>query len=124
MLFTDESKFQIFGTNIQQHVRRGKGKSVRYEPENTVGTTKHGGGNIMVWGDICTNGPSKLHHIEKIMDKHVYHDILVRIAVKAERHLIGHNFVYQEDNDPKHSARLNRKHLSTLEDRGTQTRME
>ena len=57
------------------------------------------------------------------MDQKVYHDILVRIAVKSGRHLIGQNFVFQEDNDPKHSARLNRNYLEKLEERGVLTRM-
>ena len=121
VLFTDESKFQIFGTNMDQYVRREVG--TRYSPENTVGTVKHGGGNVMVWGGICVNGTTKLHWIQKIMDKNVYHDILVRIAVKAGRHLIGQDYIFQEDNDPKHSARLNRNYLGKLEERGILRRM-
>ena len=121
VLFTDESKFVIYGTNMQQWIRREIGK--RHDPNNAVGTVKHGGGSVMVWGGICTNGTTILHRIEKIMDKKVYHDILVRIAVKGGRQLIGHNFIFQEDNDPKHSAKLNRNYLANLEERGILQRM-
>ena len=36
------------------------------------------------------------------MDKKVHGNILVRHAVPSGRRLIGDNFVFQEDNDPKH----------------------
>lgn len=35
---------------------------------------------------------------EGIMDKKMYHNILVRYAVPSERQLIGDNFVFREDN--------------------------
>ena len=42
--------------------------------------------------------------IEGIRTKKVYHNILVRHAVPSGRHLIGDNFVFQQDKDPKHSS--------------------
>ena len=51
VLFTDESKFQIFGTNLECYVRHEIG--TRYHPGNTVGTVKHGGGNVMVWAEFA-----------------------------------------------------------------------
>jgi hypothetical protein len=57
------------------------------------------------------------------MDQKYYHDILVRHAVPAGTKLIGPNFIFQEDNDPKHSAKLNRNFLDTKEKAGVLRRM-
>ena len=58
----------------------------------------------MVWGSISGRGVGNLVKIGGIMDKMVYHNILVRHAVPSGRRLIGDNFVFQKCNDPKHSS--------------------
>ena len=67
-------------------------------------TVKHGGGNIIIWGSISRRGAGDLVNIGGIMDKMVYHNILVRHAVPSGRRLIGYKFVFQKCNDPKHSS--------------------
>ena len=101
-LLTDESKFELFGTNRRVYVRRRKGE--RFIDDCISPTVMHGGGNSMVWGSISGTGLGSLVKIDGIMDKKVYHNILVRHAVPSGRRLIGNNFVFQEDNDPKHSS--------------------
>jgi hypothetical protein len=81
---------------------------------------KHGGGNIMVLGGISVKGVTRLKIIEGIMDKKVYHSILVRRAVPEGKKLLGKGFVYQEDNDPKHSSNLYRNYLASKEKTGRQ----
>ncbi len=80
---------------------------------------KHGGGSIMVWGGVCTNGKTKLKKIEGIMDQKVYHGILVHHAVPAGQKLIGKGFIFQEDNDPKHSSKFCRNNLTSKESAGS-----
>ena len=58
----------------------------------------------MIWGSILGRGVGDLVKIEGIMEKMVYHNILVRRAVPSGRRLIGVNFVFQKCNDPKHSS--------------------
>ena len=77
----------------------------------------------MVWGGMNAFGNSGLKNIKGIMDKKVYHKILVHHAVKEGRQLIGEKFVFQEDNDPKHSSKLCRNYLTKLEQRGVLIRM-
>jgi hypothetical protein len=46
VLFTDGSKFNIFGTDGNQYVWRKPKKEL--DPENVIPTVKHGGGQAMV----------------------------------------------------------------------------
>ena len=48
VLWTDESKFELFGTRRRVYIRRSS--SEKMLPECTVSTVKHGGGSVMVWG--------------------------------------------------------------------------
>ena len=84
-------------------------------------TVKHGGGHIMVWGSFPGGGVGDLVKIEGIMDKKVYHNIVH--ALPSGRRLIGDNFVFQEDNDPKHSSNYCRNYLRRKEAAGALTVM-
>ena len=55
------------------------------------------------------------------MNQKYYHTILRHHAILAGLHLIGQNFVFQEDNDPKHSAAYCRNYLSKKEKEGSKT---
>ncbi|OXA46682.1 Transposable element Tcb2 transposase [Folsomia candida] len=50
-------------------------------------TIKHGGGSIMVWGSMSTNGVGKLHFIDGIMNKDVYQSILQKNLLPSVRKL-------------------------------------
>ncbi|GBO11977.1 hypothetical protein AVEN_225460-1 [Araneus ventricosus] len=54
VLFADESKFNIFGSDRRIMVWRRKNEELN--PENLVGTVKYGGGGILVWGCISAPG--------------------------------------------------------------------
>lgn len=117
VLFTDESKFELFGSKRRLFVRRQPGE--RFNKSCLVPTIKHGGGSIMVWGGISTNGVTRLKRIVGIMDQKVYHSILVYTAIPEGKRLIGKGFVFQEDNDPKHASKLCRGYLEKKEKSGT-----
>ena len=70
----------------------------------------------MVWGSVCGNGVGKLIKIDGIMDKNVYHNILVRHAIPSGLEVIGHGFIYQQDNDPKHTSTLCTNYLVTKQE--------
>ena len=84
-----------FGQVRRVYVRRRKGE--RYKNECLLPTLKHGGGSIMVCGAISAAGTGDLVKIDGIMDKKVYHNILVRHGVPSGSHLIGQGFIFQED---------------------------
>lgn len=48
VLWSDESKFNLFSSDGIRYVRRPHGQ--RYNPRYQVPTVKHGGGSVMVWG--------------------------------------------------------------------------
>lgn len=48
VLWSDESKFNLFSSDGIHYVRRPPGH--RYNPKYQVPTIKHGGGSVMVWG--------------------------------------------------------------------------
>ncbi|GFX99549.1 transposable element Tc1 transposase [Trichonephila clavipes] len=48
VIFSDESKFSIFGSDRRRMVWRKPNTS--YHSKHTIPTVKHGGGSVMVWG--------------------------------------------------------------------------
>ena len=86
VLWTDESKFNRFGSDGKQYVRcpQNQELSLRY----TLKTVKHGGGNGIVWGSFswCRVGP--LHRIQGTIDQHMYKEILKNVMLPyAEENL-------------------------------------
>ena len=116
VLWTDESKFEIFGSKRRQYVRRRSNE--RYHPKCIVPTMKHGGGNILVWGCFSGHGIGDLKRIDGRMDKEMYHQILIRHGVPSGLRLVGQGFVYQQDNDPKHTAKLCKTYFDKNEAEG------
>jgi hypothetical protein len=53
------------------------------------------------------------------MDKKVYHSILVHRAIPEGKKLLGKGFVFQEDNDPKHSSLFCRNYVASKEKSGS-----
>ena len=61
VLWSDESKFEYFNQRTRIHVRRRPGE--RYKLKCMVGTVKHGGGFVLVWGSFGTAGVGDLVYI-------------------------------------------------------------
>lgn len=105
VIFSDESKFNIFGSDGKQLVWRKA--NTEFEPQNVTKTVKHGGGSLQVWGCFSAQGVGTLVFIERIMDQYVYLEILQNnLLQSAEKLGILDSFVFYQDNDPKHKARL------------------
>jgi hypothetical protein len=54
------------------------------------------------------------------MDVKMYHGILVQGVKQAKEIFKGERFYWQDDNDPKHSAKINRGYLSRKEKDGNE----
>ena len=54
MIFSDESKFNIFGSDGHRYCWRKPGQE--FDERYVQKEIKHGGGNVMVWGCIIAKG--------------------------------------------------------------------
>ena len=99
----------IFGSNRRVNVRRRVDE--RMISTCVVPKVKHGGGGVMV----CFAGDTvcDLFRIQKgTIKQHGYHSILQRYAKPSGLLLEGLSFVFQQDNDPKHTSRLCKGYLT------------
>jgi len=111
VLWTDESKFELFGNKRRQVVRRKVGES--HLAQCIAPSFKHGGGSVMVWGGFCYYGVGDLVKISGTMNKEDYHRILSQHAIPSGCRLIGTGFTFQQDNDPKHTSTICRNYLAS-----------
>ena len=118
-MWSDETKIELFGINTTHRVWRKRNDE--YNPKNTIRTVKHGGGNLMLWGCFSAKGTGWLHRIEGKMNGALYREILADNLLPSVRALkMGRGWVFQHDNDPKHTAKatkdwLKKKHIKVLE---------
>lgn len=111
VIFTDESKFNIFGHDGPAKVWRKKGQAMNVKYLRS--TIKHSGGNVMVWGCMAASGVGNLTVINGNMNKEMYLDILRGNLAESVRNLglQQNQWVFQQDNDPKHTAHIVREWL-------------
>ncbi|KAK3512236.1 hypothetical protein QTP70_001090 [Hemibagrus guttatus] len=111
VLWSDETKIELFGHNDVAFIWRKKGEA--FNPKNTIPTVKHGGGNLMFWGCFSAGGPGNLITVNGTMKKEQYIGILNNnIRQSAEKLGLGHQWTFQHDNDPKHTAKVVKKWLA------------
>lgn len=103
VLFSDESKYNLKHSDGIRRVRRPKQQ--RLNPKYCIGTTKYGGGNILVWGCFSGQGIEPIHRIEEIMDRFMYTNILKDVMLPHAEEEMPLRWRFQQDNDPKHTSR-------------------
>ena len=105
VVFSDESKFNLFGSDGKQYCRRRVGEEFR--PQNVKKTVKHGGGSLQVWGCLTWDGPGRLYRVEGRMNAVQYCSILETafIGSLTDRSLTTSGTIFQQDLDPKHTSR-------------------
>ncbi len=74
ILWSDETKINVFGTDGFKTVWRRKGEE--YKEKCLVPTVKHGGGSVLMWGCMSAAGVGELHFIDGIMNSQMYCSIL------------------------------------------------
>ncbi len=110
IIWSDETKIELFGLNSKRYVWRKPGTA--HHLSNTVPTVKHGGGSIMLWGCFSAAGTGRLVAIEGKMNAAKYRDILDENLLQSAQDLrLGRRFTFQQDNDPKHTAKITKEWL-------------
>ncbi len=112
VIFSDETKINRFGSDGLTWSWCRDGESL--QPRNVTETTKHGGGHLMLWGCITSSGIGYMCEIEGIMDQHLYKEILEsELAETIEYYQLDtDNLTFQQDNDPKHTAKSVKEYLN------------
>ena len=84
-----------------------------YSPKNTISTVKFGGGNIMIWGCFSAKGVDKKSVIDGKMNVQKYKLILQKYLMSSVESLQQlSDYIFLQDNDPKHTAKSTKKWLS------------
>ncbi len=110
ILWSDETKIELFDLNSKRYVWRKPGTA--HHLSNTVPTVKHGGGSIMLWGCFSAAGTGRLVAIEGKMNAAKYRDILDENLLQSAQDIrLGRRFTFQQDNDPKPTAKITKEWL-------------
>ncbi len=104
VVWSDESKFNIFQSDGRTYIRRRE--SEEFRRECVVGTVKHGGGSVMVWGCICGDEKGMMLRVETTMDRFKYMDILEDGMIPSAWSMRGLDYVFMHDNAPCHRANI------------------
>jgi transposase len=115
VLWSDESPY-VLRFKAKQKIWRKHNE--RYLVKNCVATVKHDD-KIMVWGAFASSGVGILHRIYGIMDQNVYRNLLENVMMPSVDIVFGdrehpdapQEWIFQQDNDPKHSSRLCKQFL-------------
>ena len=103
VLFSDESPFELHDTS-KHHVWKIRGEEIHSSHYNA--TVKHDI-KLNVWGCFSTHGVGKIVRITGNMDAQQYVKILKGNLLQSAGKLFnGENFIFQQDNDPKHTSTL------------------
>ena len=96
VLWTDETKIELFGHNYRNHVERKDGEA--FSPKNTAPTIKFGGGRIMIWECFSAKGVGKISVIDCKMNPPKYQQILQENLMSSVESLgLPCDYIFQQD---------------------------
>ncbi len=109
VIWSDESKFMIYGSDGREYCWKKPGEPLR--DHHVKPTVKFGWGSIMVWGCFTSDGVGNICRIYGHMDGNLYRQILEEdLLGTIEWHgMDKDNIIFQQDNDPKHTALLTKQ---------------
>lgn len=108
VLFSDESKFNIFFADGRLRVWRRDGE--RFSDKCVLESNRFGGGGVLVWAGISTHHRTELVVVEGTLTAQSYVDILRQQVVPMFQNNQDLR-LFQHDNARPHSARLTQEFL-------------
>jgi transposase len=112
VIWSDETKVNRMGSDGRKWGWKTRG--AKLQPHHVQPTVKHGGGSLVVWGCMSRHGVGNLVRIDGGLNAELYCKILEEdLAASVE--FYGDslaNFVFQQDNDPKHTSKLAQKWIA------------
>lgn len=103
VFFSDESKFNVLGSDGKKYVRRFAGE--RLKEKCTKKTVKFGGGSVMVFGMISWEGTTDLIRLDVKVNGTIYKNLLRDHVIPAIRNSVFENPIFMQDNAPCHKAK-------------------
>ncbi len=104
ILWSDETKIELFGLNSKRYVWRKSGTA--HHLSNTVQNSEAWWWQHHAVGVFSAAGTGRLVAIEGKMNAAKYRDILDENLLQSAQDLrLGRRFTFQQDNDPKHTAK-------------------
>ena len=117
VVWSDETKINQRGSD--GIIWTWKEKNSRLKRNHVRPTVKHDR-SIMVWGCFSYAGLGNVYHIQDTLNAAKYIRILSGHMLPSAHRLIGPNYIFQQDNDSKHTAKatknyFERKNIKVLE---------
>jgi transposase len=109
VVWSDETKINRLGSDGRKWV--WKKPNTPLDDRCVQGTVKFGGGSLMIWGCMTSQGVGYCCQIEGKMNAALYCDILGNEFLDSLSffQLSKRDIIFQQDNDPKHTSLVARK---------------
>lgn len=108
IIWSDESRFEVFGGDGRRHVWRNSQE--KYDPKCLIPTFKSGQESVMVWGCFTKNKLGPLVRLEGRITAAIYIEMLEKNLIPFINNLENNdNYIFQEDNAPIHTAKIAKK---------------
>jgi hypothetical protein len=99
-IFSNETMFQMFCNTIQVHYKSGELRPRHATVEHPF--------KVHLWGHFVQKEqwPVGFHIFTENMNGELYREILTQNLFEQAHQILGCGWIFQQDNDPKHCARL------------------
>ncbi|KAG1135943.1 hypothetical protein G6F37_010979 [Rhizopus arrhizus] len=112
VILSDESKINIWGSDGVEVYWSLPGSPL--QPHHAIPTVKHGGGSVMVWACMTSHGVGYICEIYdgRMTASDYIHILKTELADTVNYYQLGDDdFIFQHDNDPKHTAKIRTAYL-------------